>query len=183
MVCDLALAHITDWSTLADRCVGGASDGGVCASGIDCPGGSCGSSAAVYAYHEGIVPSVKVAGEAAFAFQATYAIQAVNAQCNLHSEDSFSTSLVVTQAAWGDIVSTVGECPNGAPNLSIDVVGDVVSLLNKFSNRACAVTKVRSDLTPQNLDFKVDIVDVLAALGGFSGGGYTPAPPAPNSCP
>ena len=65
----------------------------------------------------------------------------------------------------------------------IDVVGDVVSLVNKFSNNACAVAKTRSDLTPLSLDFKVDIVDVLAALGGFSGDSYASTPPAPNPCP
>lgn len=183
LVCARPVAHFADWSALGSHCVGGTNDGGMCSSGGDCPGGSCGGSAAVHVYHEGIVPSLKVLGEPAFALEAAYAIQAVAAQCSLNSEDSFSTSLLVKQAAWGDVVSTVGDCPNGAPNLTIDVLGDIVSLLNKFSNLPCAVTKARSDLLPENLNFKVDILDAVAALGGFRGGNYFPAPSAANSCP
>jgi hypothetical protein len=172
-----------DWSTLSNYCVRGSNNGGACNGEGDCPGGSCGSSATVYLYHEGIIPSKLAVGGGSLVSTTVYNIQTLDAACSTSPESNYSIPLARIQSAWSDIVLTVGECPNGPPNLNIDIVGDVVSLVKKFTNAQCAVTKARAELQPGNIDFKIDIVDVLLSLGGFQGGAYPFTPSSASACP
>lgn len=179
--CSQASAVSMDWTALADRCVGGSNDGRPCTIPADCPAGFCGSDPTVYVYHEGIIASRKAVGMPALAFPAEYVVQEIGSDCDLENVNNYSSPLPFVQPAWSDIVTSIGDCPNGPPNLNVDMVGDVVSILNKFSNNACAPRKVRVDLEPNQVDFKASIVDVLNALSGFSGSNYPFSPTDPNS--
>jgi len=67
-------------------------------------------------------------------------------------------------------VLDVSQCPNGPPEQSAGVVTDVVALLNKFSNVACAIRKTRADLVRCRIDFNINTTDVVGALSAFTGG-------------
>jgi hypothetical protein len=103
---------------------------------------------------------------------AIYDIQAIDTRCEIGNEINYSEPLVVSQAGWGDVVLDVSGCPNDPPEGSVGVVTDVIAVLNKFSNNDCAVTKARADLQPHNVDFKIDIQDVVLCLGAFTGAEY-----------
>lgn len=177
--CDPLVAEFRDWTALANFCVGGANDGGPCAGDGDCLGGSCGSDPTVHLYHPGLVPSRLSPGGGSLAFPAVYDVQMVDVSCDASLVGSYSDPLVMTQAAHGDIIRDVTMCPNRPPNLTVDVVGDVVSLVNKFVNRACAPKKAMADVQPAMLDFKITIADVVAALSGFGGNWYPFVPGDP----
>ena len=97
-------------------------------------------------------------------------------------EEDYSEPLAISTAVWGDVVRDLAECPNGPSNGTINVVGDVVSLIRKFSNANCAPSKSRADLEPASLDLKINITDVLQSLGAFTGEGY-PFTPDTDPCP
>ena len=70
-------------------------------------------------------------------------------------------------------------CCGDRRNLNIDVLGDVVAAINKFSNLACAPKKTRIDIAPGTVNFKIDIGgDVLGLLGAFAGAPYSVPLPA-----
>ena len=100
--------------------------------------------------------------------QAIYQVQVI-AVCPL-VEDNFSSPLTVTQERWGDVLGDPG-CPVGTPGTGA-TISDVLGILNKFSNALCAIKKTRADLEPAALDMKINITDVLMALGGFGNGIY-----------
>jgi hypothetical protein len=177
--CDQANAHITDWTALAEFCSG---SGEACTTDADCDQGTCGVDGVIHIHGVGIVPSKLQPGGGAFQIPSTYDIQVANAQCALDLDDSYSTVLIVTQAGLGDVVANVTQCPNGAPNLSVDVVGDVVGVLNKFANRDCAPQKTRTDLEPCEVDFRINITDVLQALAGFTGASFPFTPDGTTPC-
>ena len=177
--CDQANAHITDWTKLADFCNG---SGEACTADANCDQGTCGVDGVIHIHGIGIVPSKLQPGGGAFQIPSTYDIQMANAQCALDLEDSYSAVLTVTQAGWGDLLADVTQCPNGAPNLTVEVVGDVVGVLNKFANRDCAPQKARTDLEPCEVDFRINITDVLQALAGFTGASYPFSPAGATPC-
>ena len=86
--------------------------------------------------------------------------------------------MVGSKLVWGDVVLNIAGCPAGPPNLNIDVLGDVVGSINKFSNLNCAPKKTRVDLEPGAADFRVNFTDVLQGLGAFTGAGYPFTPEA-----
>ncbi len=160
LVCDALSAHAMDWTTLGNHCVDGLNDGQPCTDNGDCPEGSCGSDGIVHLFHEGLIP------------RAIYSVQVTDAACSLQGDDGYSDPLIMTQGRWGDLVSDCTTCPCGPPDDAVNVVTDVVSLVNKFENLCCAPQKARGDLRPHNVDFKIDVSDVVQCLNAFMGDGY-----------
>jgi hypothetical protein len=197
LTCETSDAHYMDWTTLGDYCnapgqasnaepcnaactgdgvcnkgnslcVGGNNDGGDC-----CPGGTCGVDGVIHMYHEGVIPTLQV--PAGPRTDAVYDIQVVDSACSPSDEISYSLPLRMTQAQWGDAVLSVADCPNGAPDQNVSVIGDTTALINKFSNVGCALQKARADLLGAqgpNVDFKIDISDILASIAAFQGYPY-----------
>jgi len=167
--CDEELAVARDWTTLTNYCTG---SGESCAVDGDCVAGTCGVDGAVHLTHSAIVPSKLAPGGGALQVPANYTIEVLDESCSSTLDSSFSEPLFVTQAGWGDVVLNIATCPAGPPNLIIDMLGDVVGAINKFSNLNCAPKKTRVDLEPGTIDFKVNITDVLQGLSAFSGATY-----------
>lgn len=111
-----------------------------------------------------------------------YEVQLISELCTDPVEDQFSEPLTISTAVWGDVVRDVTGCPNGASNGTIDVLGDVVSLINKFSNLNCAPSKSRADLEPGSIDLKINFTDVLQSVRAFQGATY-PFTPTTAPCP
>jgi hypothetical protein len=193
LVCDLQDAHWADWAALTDYCNGGDLDAhpcdegcpngscdidtGLCADGDNaggacCPSGTCGVDGVVHLHHEYLVPSHMASSTGPVDARATYRVQAVSSTCSNELESSYSPPVPVRQCGWGDVVLSVAGCPNAAPDESVGVVTDVVAILNKFTNAHCAPAKARVDLQPNNVDFKIDIQDVVLCLGAFIGSEY-----------
>ncbi len=184
LVCSDLDAHWMDWTTLADRCTGDEwHDGDSCTGDGDCGTGTCGHSHVVHLYHGGIVPSHMASSTGPIDEPASYEVQVIDAVCNMSREEDYSEPLLWTQAGWGDVVLSVADCPNGPPNQNIGAVTDVVSILNKFANTNCAPSKTRTDIVDSrlapDLDFKIDITDVVQCLGAFTGGSYPVVPGDP----
>lgn len=182
LVCEAGNAAFIDWTTLADRCLGGSEDGAVCSDDSDCGGATCGTDGLVHLYHPYIVPSKLVAGGGSIQAVAQYDVQAIDTLCNVAIENSYSSALSIAQGAWSDVVQDCSGCPCGPPDLAVNVVTDLVSILKKFANSDCALTKVRADIQPAALDFMVNILDVVRALGGFTGENF-PFLPDGSPCP
>jgi len=163
LTCDSAGAWFGDLAGLTDFCSG---SGEACASDGDCAQGTCGVDGVIHIVDDGITPT-KNENQ-----QAIYTVQVVAEGCVLSDQASFSDPLVITQPLYGDLVATDPSCPMPPPNGIASLIPDVTTGLNKFSNGFCAAKKMRVDLEPSTLDFKVGIIDVLKALDAFSGGEY-----------
>ncbi len=124
----------------------------------------------VHVYHPAIVPG------------AVFQVQAIDDICMEGEEIHYSAPAEAGTSVWGDVVEDCTGCPCSAPEGTINVVTDVVSLVNKFENLDCAVQKTRADIQPGEVDFKIDITDVVQCLGAFTGDDYpftAPFPPCP----
>ncbi len=178
LVCSLDNAYYTDWhgACVDSSCFGGLKGGDPCETDDDCV-------EAVHLYHEGIVPSKLQAGGGAIEVPSQYEVQLIGSDCSPEDEGNFSEPLALTQPGWGDIVENCVGCPCGPPDDTVSVITDVVSLLDKFANLSCAPKKSRSELQPQNVDFKLDIFDVVQCLTAFQGGSYPFTPSSPDPCP
>ena len=113
----------------------------------------------VQVYHRTIVPG------------ATYTVDTIDALCNVDLEFSYSVSVEMGTAKWGDTVSNCTTAPCGAPNNIVEIT-DIVAILDKFTNAASAPSKARADLDPATPDRTITISDVTGALGAFSGSGF-----------
>lgn len=135
----------------------------------------------VNVYDERIVPSRKL--PASPVEPAVYSVQVIAQACAPGSA-FFSESLSTTNARWGDVAAlTSGQFR--APDGVVGVTDDVLGVLAKFGNAMGAPTKARAELVGSGptgpvpaLTGKIEISDVLAALGAFSGNSYPFAPPA-----
>jgi len=175
LVCDPLSAHYKDWTTLAGYCntPGNPSyDAHPCVTSADCGPGTCGVDGVVHVYHEAIIPSHMASGAGPIDIPAVYDIQLIDSTCSLSHDTSYSAPLRMTQAGCGDINKDVSACPNAAPNESVGVVTDVIGALNKFSNIDCAMQKTRVYAHPNNVDFAIDIPDVVLCLDAFVGEPY-----------
>ena len=129
---------------------------------LDCAAGTCGVDGTIHFIDQGIVPS-KNENQ-----QAIYSVQVLDSSC-AGTELDFSTALIITQPYWGDIGAGT-DCPMLPPNGVASLVPDVTNALKKFSNDLCAPKKTRADVQGDNINFNVDISDVLQLLGAFSSG-------------
>ncbi len=119
---------------------------------------------------------------------ATYEVQLMDAACPPDDPGSFDPLVArsITTNKWGDVVGVFNLASQtwSAPDGSVGVAGDVVSVLDKFKNAPTAPKKSRSDLQPYKLDLKITIVDVTRTLDAFSGAKFPFAPPdATTPCP
>jgi hypothetical protein len=151
LFCNEDLAHYADWNALGT----------------------------IHLFHESIVPSRLVAGGGSISIPSMYDVEVIDRNCDSGDPGNFSDPLSITQSAWGDIVQNCTGCPCAIPDLRVDIVTDVDTILFKFSNRPCMPTTSRCDLIPATPDFKIDIGDVLRALNAFSGLNYPFAPGDP----
>ena len=86
--------------------------------------------------------------------------------------------------AWGDIA---GDFDSSAQlwlssDGAVDIFPDVVAAIEAFSNRPGNPTKLRADVEPCVLDFKVNISDIVRLLDAFRGLPY-PFEPGSLDCP
>jgi hypothetical protein len=124
----------------------------------------------VHLFHETIVPG------------GMYSVQSILDGCGIDFAGNYSAANSLPTSTWGDVVMDVTQCPPAAGNGDVDIVGDVVSVIRKFANAECAVSKSRADLEPGHLDFRVNITDALRALRAFTGISY-PFTPTDPPCP
>ncbi len=99
-----------------------------------------------------------------------YEIRATRDGCLLGELDEFSDPLTLTSPRWGDAVGlfdTTGGYYT-TPNGNVGVGTDVTAILNKFANKPGSPIKVRADLEPCLVDFKINITDVTRCLNAFS---------------
>jgi len=174
LVCNEADVHYMQWTDLSNYCnaPGDARNAHPCWEEPGCGTGTCGVSPVLHLYHEGVVPSHMSTSTGPIDDPAVYDIQLIEYWSQLSCGYCYSDPLTMTQAGWGDVVTDVAQCPNGPPNGNIGVITDVIALLNKFQNRSCAPKKTRGDLYSYEVDFKIDITDVVHCLGAFVGGDY-----------
>lgn len=115
----------------------------------------------------------------------TYAIQAVESSCPLTEELSFSDSLVITNSGFGDLVGL--ECTSATscspPDNSVDVPTDVTAVLEMFQNSRFAPGKVRTEIEPARIDFKINFTDITLVLDAFRNVPYPFEPSTTNPCP
>ena len=110
----------------------------------------------VAVFHEGIIPD------------ATYDVQVIDQTCGIGDDTAFSGSLIMDTPLWGDCCG-----PQGAPpDLSVDITLDVTQILDKFKNLEGAISILRADLEPKDVDFVINISDVTFDLNAFSGSAY-----------
>ncbi len=175
LVCDPEAAHVMDWTTLTDYCnspVGDITMGQPCTSDAECGTGTCDADGVIHLYHEAIVPSHMETSTGPIDAPAAYEVQVVEETCSRTADRNYSPALRLVPAGWGDVVEDCSGCPCTAPEESVGVITDVLGVLDKLSNQDCAPKKARADLQPRNLDFKIDILDVVLCLGGFTGDDY-----------
>ena len=175
--CDKGSAHVMDWHGVCNGgvCTGGLLDGEACTTNDDCVD-------FVHIYHEGIIPSDRLAGDLGLN---VYEVQVVDADV-LQVEGCYSDPLTMTQAIWGDICGAgPGGACSGPPDGSATVAQDVLGCIDKFQNLN-NLQKSRSDLVPgdnginNGPDFKVTIAgDTLFALDAFCGAAYPFSPGDP----
>lgn len=125
----------------------------------------------IHAHHEGVIPA------------SLYTVDVIDAACLLSDPLSFSPPLDVATSKYGDCCGsfTAGAYP--PPQGSTDIVIDVIAVLAKFSNALGAPINSRADLEPANIDWRVNITDVLQALKGFSALPYPFTPSVGDPCP
>ena len=104
----------------------------------------------------------------------SYVLQVIDQSCDLSDESNFSTPLIVVNSAYGDISGQFDPAAGAwtAPDGNADIAPDVLAAISAFSNGVDNPTKLRADLEPCVLDFKVNISDIVQILFGFSNRPY-----------
>jgi hypothetical protein len=122
----------------------------------------------VHAYDAGIIPG------------ASYAIQAIAADCALGEEANYSETLVVVTSVLGDVAGASCGSSCNPPQGVVDFV-DISAEVDKFKNVPAALLKSRADLISNDVlspipDRKVDFVDIASCVDAFRAA----APPLPG---
>ena len=122
----------------------------------------------VHVIHEGIIPG------------GTYGVELIGKGCPLFYE-SFSEVFDMTTLNLGD---TMGHCTMlpCTPADGTTSVSDILSIVGKFASAPSAIAKVRADLEPPCVDFRINISDALQSILGFTGQPYPFAPSATDPC-
>lgn len=132
----------------------------------------------IHVFHEGVVPG------------AVFDIQVIDEFCDSASDASFSGSLVLSTAIFGDVVDYCGVCDSESPPDCVNCtppdgsVGilDVFAIINRFVSASGAPRKPRTELEPACLDLVSTISDVLQGINGFAGLPYSFEPSADDPC-
>ena len=125
----------------------------------------------VYAYTEGIIPS------------SLYTVQVIDEVCQVGDEANYSVPASLETSGYGDICDALAGGNWPPPNGSVSIVSDTIAVLAKFSNNPNAPIKARADLEPANVDFRINITDVLETVFGFQGRLYPQTPSVADPCP
>ena len=114
----------------------------------------------------------------------SYEVQLVDNGCDLADDDSFSPVLEVLNPVWGDIGGSFDPAASiwTAPDGVVGIPTDILSMIDAFGNKPGNPTKLRADIEPCILDFKINISDITRALDGFRGLPY-PFGPGVLDCP
>ena len=93
-------------------------------------------------------------------------------------------TLEVVSSVWGDLSGPFD--PDAglwvAPDGRSDIVPDIVAAIGGFANSPGNPTKMRVDVDPCILDFKINIIDIVHLLDAFRGLPY-PFGPGFRDCP
>ena len=115
---------------------------------------------------------------------AQYDVQVLDGSCLADNEGNYSSPLVVTTSIFGDV--TGGFDPGAtlwvAPENVVGIPTDILGLIAGFGNQPGNMTKIRADVEPCSLDFKINIIDIVRMLDGFRGLPY-PFGPSVLDCP
>ena len=106
----------------------------------------------------------------------------VDERCQANDLRGLSSPLVGTMSLWGDVAATSAGGDWPGPDGIIDIVTDVISVLEKFSNQPDAPIKARADVAPATVDRVISISDVTFVLDAFRGRPYPFAPMATDPC-
>ncbi len=125
----------------------------------------------IHVLHAGIVPL------------GTYDVQVIDDSCSVGLEPSFSAPLALNPPKWGDVCGSFDSATGAwtAPNGTVGVPTDIVSIVDKFRNLPTAPTKARTDLNPATPNLVIEITDITRALDAFRGLAY-PFAPGPVPC-
>ena len=121
----------------------------------------------VHVFHEGILP------------HGIYLIQVIDESCDVELEASYSASLQLVPARWGDTIEDLSGDPPGPPDGVVNIT-DTLAVLGRFGSQPGSITKARADLEPGCLDLLISITDALRAISGFQGLDYPFEPSAPD---
>ena len=129
-------------------------------------------------FHEGIVPG------------AVFDIQVTDELCDLASETSFSGSLALSTAIFGDVVDYCGICDYDSPPDCVDCtppegqnnINDLFAIVTRFGSTPMAPRKPRTELEPACLDLITTISDLLQGVNAFIGLLYPFEPSADDPC-
>ncbi len=103
------------------------------------------------------------------------------------AESCFSDPVEIRTAGWGDIAGDLDNVNGGwtGPDQIVDIPHDVLAAIDQFGNRPGSPGKVRVDVEPCRVDFKIQISDITRILDAFRGlplpfvpGGVNPPCPA-----
>lgn len=131
--------------------------------------GDFGSLGPISVYHRDIVPG------------ASYELSAIKKGCGMDTDFNFSSPVMLTTTAWGDIGGQFTQGRWSGPDGNVDVVTDVVSVVAKFGNALGAPAKARADLHPATPDLIITISDIVLAVEAFRGSAF-PFDPGPPAC-
>ena len=120
--------------------------------------------------HPGIIPSSGTV-------QAIYEVAVMEEPCDPNDPESFAT-IEVVNSVFGDISGQFD--PDAGlwvvPDTSVNIFPDVLAAIDAFGSRPGNVTKLRADILPCVLDFKINIIDIVQLLDAFRGLAYSFAP-------
>jgi hypothetical protein len=124
----------------------------------------------------------------------TYEVRVISNACALADPGNYSTPLVATMSAVGDVVGDCSDCPCTGPDGVVDFI-DISAVVEKFKDTECTPggpgvpRKARADLinTTTELpkpDRVIDFVDIAYTVDAFqSEAAPLPGPPGTDPCP
>ncbi|MCH7591974.1 MAG: hypothetical protein IH989_04220 [Planctomycetes bacterium] len=160
------LGGLNDVTCQGNVCIGGPGEGSGCSTDADCPGKSCTEAAdcsggIVNVYGEMIVPG------------ASYTVSVVGEDCDLSDEGNFTdASLKMTTSNFGNVAGACDVTGCDVPDNGQTAIADALAILAKFLGATGAIRKMRADIEPSLLDFKMNVTDVLQSLRAFVGLSY-----------
>jgi len=123
-----------------------------------------------------------------------YEVRVIGNACALSDPGNYSSPLIATMSAVGDVVGDCSVCPCTGPDGVVDFV-DISAVVEKFKDSPCVVggpgvpRKARADLINSNVDLpkpdrKIDFVDISCIVDAFRGTPCVlPGPPTADPCP
>ena len=154
--CNPGAAFVTDWTTVGE----------------------------FYVTHPAIVPTRVIPGDPPVLEVAEYSVQVLDDSCTADNEGDFSAPLVLQSSIFGDVTGLFDPDASVwvAPNGTADIFPDVLGLIEAFAFQPGNMTKIRADIEPCILDFRINFTDVVIAIDAFRGLPF-PFGPGVRDCP